>query len=360
VDGVERAVIGVMPPDFSYPSSASPRSSGCHSAAASIKAPIVVSVYARLRPGAEWATAAAELDGLSRGQWTWRAIPDPGRHAEPGRHGLRAHPRPALLILLIACVNVACMLLARGMEREQELSVRRALGATRPAHRPPAPVENLVLAIAAGAIGAGLAVAMLRAARGALAALQPGNGGACDARYPLLPFALGASALACLLFGVVPALRLSRRDVGGSPERRAVDHRVEIAGYGGARRHRLRRDRGVGRAHRLDRDAVHALRRARAIHFTFPADRVVAMRVPGRGRGGRGRRGCGRAGRDRAAISSGMMGGSRVRAERRGLPAAVVSRLPVGAGSSRRSGCRSCADARSTRPSCAQPAESRS
>jgi len=330
VDGVERAVIGVMPPNFSYAFVGVSAELWIPLGPASIKAPMVVSVYARLRPDAEWATAAAELKGLSHGQWTWRAIPI---QADTQSRAVMAYALtlgPALLILLIACVNVACMLLARGMEREKELSVRRALGATRPAIVRLLLIENLVLAIAAGAIGAGLAMAMLRAAGGALAALQPGMAVRATPDIRLLPFALGASALACLLFGVVPALRLSRRDVAASLNGVPSDHRLEIAGYGG-------------------RDVIVFVEIAasvglivwtamlftlfgelRAIHFTFPADRVVAMRVPAEGAEAVASRVAAVPGVTAAAISSGMMGGSRVRAEAEGLPAAVVSRLPVG------------------------------
>src|SRR5207302_11211 len=69
---------------------------------------------------------------------------------------------PAVLVLLIACVNVGCMLLARGVARDKELTVRRALGATRANVIRLLLEENLVLALISGTIGGGLAVAILR------------------------------------------------------------------------------------------------------------------------------------------------------------------------------------------------------
>jgi len=339
VDGVERAVVGVMPPEFAYRFIGISGDLWIPLGRASIKAPVIVSIYARLRTGVDWTAAASELSALSRGEWKWRAIPVDADMRSRATMAYAFTLGPALLILLIACVNVACMLLGRGLQREKELSVRRALGASRAAIVRLLLVENLVLAIAAGAIGAGLAIWILRAAGGVLSALQPGVARVvADAR--LLPFALGASAMACLLFGVVPALRLSRRDVAASLNGVPPEHRVEIAGYGG-------RDvivfAEIASAVGLivwTAMLFTLFGELRAIRFTFPADRVVAMRVPAETAGAVASRVASVPGVTGAAISSGMMGGSRVRAQaegplgaaRGGLPAAVVSRLPVGRG----------------------------
>jgi len=331
VDGVERAVIGVMPPEFAYRFIGISGDLWIPLGRASVKAPVIVSVYARLRPGVDWTAAAAELSALSRGEWQWRAIPVGADVRSRTTTAYAFTMGPALLILLIACVNVACLLLARGLQREKELSVRRALGASRLAIVRLLLVENLVLALAAGAIGAGLAMWILRAAGSVLTALEPGvTRVVADAR--LLPFALGASALACLLFGMVPALRLSRRDVAASLNGVPPAHRVEIAGYGG-------RDvivfAEIASAVGLivwTAMLFTLFGELRAIHFTFPADRVVALRVPAETADAVASRVASVPGVAGATISSGMMGGSRVRAQLEGLPVAVVSRLPVGRG----------------------------
>jgi putative ABC transport system permease protein len=333
VDGVERAVIGVMPPEFHYGFVGIGADLWIPLERAGRNMPAIVAVYGRLREGVGWPAAAAELSALSRGRapWTWRAIPiqEDTRHRAVGAYAFTLGP--ALLVLLIACVNVACMLMARGIERDKELSVRRALGATRLRVVRLLLTENLLLALISGTIGGGLAVAILRVLGAAFAAVQPELAARLAVDLGLLPIALGASALACLLFGTVPALRLSKRDVAASLNGVPPAHRIQIAGYGG-------------------RDIIVFMEIASAvglivwtamlytlfaqigsIKFAFPADRVVAMRVPARNAQEVAARVAAVPGVARAAVSSGMPGGgSRVRVETDAARFAVMSRVPVG------------------------------
>src|SRR5262249_1660394 len=157
VDGVERTIVGVMPPEFHYSFVGITADLWLPLGRASIKTPAIVSVYARLREGVEWPVAQSELAALSRGQWTRRGIPigtDSRYRAVTAYAGTLG---PALLVLLIACVNVACLLMARGIERDKELTVRRALGATRARVIRLLLAENLVLALVSGTIGGLLA-----------------------------------------------------------------------------------------------------------------------------------------------------------------------------------------------------------
>jgi putative ABC transport system permease protein len=331
VDGVERTIIGVMPPQFDYSLLDVNSDVWLPLGRASTRTPAIVNVYARLRDGVGWPAAAAELRAMSQGQWTWHAIP---LASDTRTRALRAYAfalGPALIVLLIACVNVACMLMTRGLARDRELSVRRALGATRLRIARLLLMEHLLLALAAGTLGCGLAVATLRGVAHALAAVQPGIATRIVADARLLPVALGASALACLLFGMAPALRLSRRDVASSLNGVPPAHRIEIAGYGG-------------------RDAIvfaeiasavglivwtamifTLFAQLRAIVFSFPANRVVAMRVDASDAEAVASRVAAVPGVMRAAISTGMLGGARVRVDAEGTGAAVMSRLPVGA-----------------------------
>ena len=349
VDGVERDVIGVMPPEFRFSFVGIGADLWVPLARSGRNAPAIVVVYARLRDGIGWPAAAAELTALSRGRdgstgspssrapsrdepWIWRAIPI----GEDARHRMVAAYAgtlgPALLVLLIACVNVACMLMARGFERDKELSVRRALGATRLRVARLLLIENLVLALISGVMGSALAIAILRVLASQFAAFQPSLATRIAIDMHLLPVALATSAAACLLFGTMPALRLSKRDVAASLNGVPAVHRIQIAGYGG-------RDiivfgeiaSAVGLI--VWTAMLYTLfSQLGAIKLAFPADRVVAMRVPAGQVQDVASRVAAVPGVTRAAISSGMLGGgSRVRAESGGAHAAL-SRVPVGDG----------------------------
>jgi putative ABC transport system permease protein len=115
-------------------------------------------------------------------------------------------------VLLIACVNVANLLLARGMARQKELAVRSALGAGRSAIFTQLLTESLILALAGGVLGVGTGYAMLQG----LIAAMPRNTLPSEAdlrlNIPILLFALIATTVAGLLAGSAPAWYASRVD----------------------------------------------------------------------------------------------------------------------------------------------------
>ncbi|MBV9886782.1 MAG: ABC transporter permease, partial [Acidobacteria bacterium] len=113
-------------------------------------------------------------------------------------------------VLLIACANVANLLLARGTARQSEIAVRAALGATRKQLFGQFLTESLALATIGGALGVGLAWALLKV----ILALMPQYTLPSEAdvtlNIPVLLFTMAATMLAGVLFGCVPALQAAR------------------------------------------------------------------------------------------------------------------------------------------------------
>ena len=215
-----------------------------------------VQVFGRLKPGYTIASAKAPLQGLFtqiRGyEMTLPAAKDwspysreqfmKGRlqvtSAAMGYSGLRNDFSTALvvlmcmvgLVLLIACANVANLLIARGFMRQRELAVRLSLGASRRRLVRQLLVESLVLSFAGGIAGTGLAIVLTRV----LLSMAPTDGQPLlinahpDVR--ILTFTLGLTFLTGLVFGLLPALRASRPD----PWTTLKDTVGSIAGTGGS------------------------------------------------------------------------------------------------------------------------------
>jgi putative ABC transport system permease protein len=115
-------------------------------------------------------------------------------------------------VLLIACVNVANLLLAKGMTRQKEMAIRGALGAARKTIFAQLLTESLLLALMGGALGVGVGYAMLR---GLIAAIPPNtlpSEADLSLNLPILLFTLLATTLAGILFGCAPAWYASRVD----------------------------------------------------------------------------------------------------------------------------------------------------
>ncbi len=141
--------------------------------------------------------------------------------AVPVREEVVGDARPAFLILfaavslvlLIACANVANLLLARMEERQRELAVRTALGAQRDRIIRQLLSESLVLAVLGGAAGLLLAAVGLRVITGLAPASVPGlDAIALDGR--MLAFTAMVTLLAAFLFGIIPAMRSANRSPG--------------------------------------------------------------------------------------------------------------------------------------------------
>jgi putative ABC transport system permease protein len=117
----------------------------------------------------------------------------------------------AALVLFIACGNAAALLLVRGLQRQQEYAVRSALGIARSALFRQVATESLLLALAGGVLGVGLAFGVVKIFK-VIAAHAIPRLDTVTTGWPVLACGLGSAVLASLLAGLFPALRASRLD----------------------------------------------------------------------------------------------------------------------------------------------------
>jgi predicted permease len=219
LDGYRYTVIGVLPRRFDFADAeilvplrldpADPGSRGAHYLAA----------VGRLAPGVSFARATADLDALSSrlradnpANYTedmqWRLVARPLRDAIVGNAGeaLGLLSAAVVLVMIVACANVANLLLARTQRREPELALRTALGAGRSRIARQLITEGLILAVAGALLGVGLAVA----GTNALLALAPGaipraERLSVDAGLLLTALVIGCGS--AVFFSLAPALR---------------------------------------------------------------------------------------------------------------------------------------------------------
>ena len=181
--------------------------------------------FARLRPGATPTQARSELTALGRRYVQTHpeltdADPRSTVEVERIQDWLVANVRATLwllfgavgLVLLIACANVANLLLARGASRAREFAVRMAVGAARRRIVRQLLAESLLLAVAGGVLGVLLANWALRSL-GRLDWLNLPRQADIRLDYVVLGFTTAVSLAASLLFGLVPSWRVSRPDL---------------------------------------------------------------------------------------------------------------------------------------------------
>ncbi len=228
--GGAHAIVGIMPAEFDFPPGRdlwAPRSFAEQDRL--IRARTYLNVIALLRPGKSIETAKTELQRVS--EQLEREYPTTNRDVEativPLREQIVGHVRPYLmlltgavaLVLLITCVNVANLLLARGAARSHELAVRAALGARRQRLFSQLFIESLVLALLGGILG----IVAARWGLKAMIALAPADVPRLQEagiNGSVLAFALALACATAILFGVLPARRFSR--VGAEDALRAA------------------------------------------------------------------------------------------------------------------------------------------
>jgi putative ABC transport system permease protein len=226
LNGVSHEVLGVMPSSFTESADAQfwlPLAPvGQFASLFTSRGSFWLTVVGRLKSGVTQAAAQAEMDAIAA-----RLEKEYPSNAGLGIRLVRLHEeivgdvkRPLLIllaavcfVLLIACANVANLLLTRAASRTRELAIRAALGAGRARLSRQLLTESLVLGLIGGI--AGLALAMW--ATGVLRSLAPAELPRLDnvsVDAWVLAYTAGAALLTSLLFGIVPAIHASRHDVG--------------------------------------------------------------------------------------------------------------------------------------------------
>jgi putative ABC transport system permease protein len=188
-------------------------------------------VIARLRPGVTLEQARSVLDALtpeSAASASARVIIESMYDDETEGFGatIRTLAMAVGLIVMIACVNVAGLLLARGATRDVELAIRTSIGAGRGRLVRQLLTESLLLATAGAIVGVLIAYVSLDSLVALVPMSLPANS-PVEINATVLAFSLALTILTALIFGLVPALKLSRAP-------RSISRVLAVSGRGGA------------------------------------------------------------------------------------------------------------------------------
>ena len=234
VDGGESTVVGVLPRDFSFPQLALiPATQQFATTPLEMFSPLVIDpqhlsdggdfnylVIARIKPSMTLNQAQSELQRLQQayaretpvaGHLGIVVIPLTKEATGTVSTGLWLLLAGIAAVLLIACVNLANLQLARAVARLREGAIRAALGAGRGRLLQLAMMECMVLAVMGGALGIVIAFAGVRGFVAAAPAGLP-RLSEVSVSWPVLLFAAGLSVFTAMLFGILPAMRSMRAD----------------------------------------------------------------------------------------------------------------------------------------------------
>jgi predicted permease len=226
IDGEAHTVVGVMPAGWAYPEQEEIWTPLRLDPASSERGARWLDVIGRLRPEASFESARRELDVLARQVsaehpdtnegWGARVATLLSQQTPPGiRTALLLMLGAGTFVLLIACANVATLLLAQGVERRREFATRLALGAGPSRMLRQLLVESLILSLAGGAVGVALSRWGTVLMAGAIPVQPP-----FWATMELNPRVVAATLLSCVLAsvaaGLLPALEAARLDLRGS------------------------------------------------------------------------------------------------------------------------------------------------
>jgi predicted permease len=235
-------VVGIMPPSFTLPREVLPTLGGAEDADILLSLPLAANaaevrnredynIVAKLKPGVAPAAAQTRMDALTarlrqdhpefyppNGGLTFSVVPLRDQVVGDARRPVLILLAAGAFVLLVACANVANLLLSRIIVRRKEMAVRAALGASRTRLMQQLLTETITLAIVGGAIGGVLASWSIRGIQ-QLGARSVPRLSEISMDTSVFAFTLVLSLAAGTLFGVVPALRFSRSSLqtrGGS------------------------------------------------------------------------------------------------------------------------------------------------
>lgn len=223
LNGVPTTLVGIMPPRFTKQAAdmwrpirldrGDPETSGRS-----------FLFQARLKPGVTFQQASADIELIARRQAQLHPLNYPKQFSVNvvswidslvGQFKAALYTLAAAvgLLLLIACSNVANMLLARASAREREMAIRAALGASRTRLVHQLLVESLLLAAGGATVGCLFAYGGLKALVALIPAGMIPREAVIRLNMPVLAFSLAAAIVTALVFGLVPAMRAATRDM---------------------------------------------------------------------------------------------------------------------------------------------------
>jgi putative ABC transport system permease protein len=231
-----RTIVGILPPGLKFPLERAPSVGTGDSVKAGVQSfwfPLeelrgddrvsrsarMFLPVTRLKAGVSEKTARAELAALGQRlaadhpetnrHWTFDLVSFRDQVLGRTRQGIPILAIAVGAVLLICCVNLANLLLARGVTRQRELAVRLALGAGRRRLVQALMMESVLLSLLGGGLGIGFAESALQGIRGLASANVPFIREA-TIDGSVLVFTVGLSLITALVFGLLPALRVSR------------------------------------------------------------------------------------------------------------------------------------------------------
>ncbi|NYF80870.1 ABC transporter permease [Granulicella arctica] len=225
VEGEPLEIVGVLGAAFDFPDGTQVWMASPMVPESKSRTAFNYKAVALLRGDANFASAQAELSTISGRLQTAYAKDNRGKEmkVQPLKEAVTGDSRPTLMflwasagfILLIACVNVMHLELVRSMERQRELAIRRALGASRWRVMQPVFLESMLVAIIGGTTGVLLAFPTVQVLV-AMAPQELPRTSEIHLNLQVLGFALGLSVMAAVLSAMLPAMRAAKEDPAGA------------------------------------------------------------------------------------------------------------------------------------------------